>query len=783
MESIRERLGRWGNGLTIKGELAQKRPELLRAADCLLRFLLAVGLSQAEVFGGFTPFGVAVVAVSGAGVTGFVAFLGVVLGAYLGGDFLFGLKYISMAVLMYAASFVLHDLKIYTKTWFRPAVAAAMAAAVGFVYAQDAGWGINATVFFVTETVLVGGGAYFFQIALDGWREPELGYEAGLKRTVSILLLLGTCLIALVHWTLPAGMSAGRLLAVFLVMCTAYKCGAGSGASAGAALGIAMDAGLGGTPFFSMAYAFAGLLSGLFGRHGKLLFLLSFVLANGVTVLWNLDAAAPIAALYEAFVVSMVFLFLPGGVIGKFAIDLTEPVVDYAGDRAKHRARGRLGRLGTAFGTLYESLAVPKVYYANDNDIATVFDRAAEVCCRHCARSGICWQVEYETTLDAMNNATGPMMARGQLQEADFPEHFREVCKQLERYIDLVNGELKALVLRRQFSARLRELRGAMVTQYADMGQILAELSVEMTEEPKRDPLQERRLRRYLQSMDLDAKTAVFRDRRGRLHAEMRGENLRPLARDQDGLAKLSAVLGVRLAQREPFVNRTQMAVVEAEPFAAAVGIASVRCRTQTVSGDRGTYFKTEDGTLWVILTDGMGTGPEAARESKHVSIILERFLQAGIGPEFALKLLEGALCARPGDEPGFAAVDLFGLSLFTGEMQLHKYGAAPTYLKRGEQVKAIHGTRLAAGLTPGGADMGAEAGKTIRQLAPGSFVVLVTDGVLMEEDDAWFRETLASYTGDEAKTLARELLEAAIARTGHEDDKTVLAVYLEERG
>ncbi|MCL2842342.1 MAG: SpoIIE family protein phosphatase [Oscillospiraceae bacterium] len=783
MESIRERLGRWGSDLTVKGEMAWRRPELLRAAECLLRFLLAVGLSRAEVFGGFTPFGVAVVAVSGAGITGFVAFLGVVLGAYLGGDFLFGLKYISMAVLVYAANFVLHDLKFYSKTWFRPAIAAAMAAAVGSIYALDAGWTINATVFFVTETVLVGGAAYFFQIALDSWRNPEVNYEAGLKRTVSVLLLLGTCLIALVHWTLPAEISVGRLLAVFLVMCTAYKCGAGSGASAGAALGIAMDAGLEGTPFFSMAYAFSGLLSGLFGRHGKLLFLVSFVLANGITVLWNLDVDAPIAALYEVFIVSMAFLLLPSGVIGKFAIDLTEPMVDYTGDRARSRIRGRLGRLGAAFGTLYESLAIPQVHYANDNDIATVFDRAAEVCCRSCARSATCWQTEYETTLNAMNNATGPMMERGQLQEADFPEHFREVCKHLERYIDLVNGELKALLLRRQFSARLRELRGTMVTQYADMGQILAELSAEMAHEPRREPLQERKLRRYLQSIDLEAQTAVFRDRRGRLHAEMTGVNLRPLARDQDGLEKLSAVLGVRLTRKESPVGRAHMAVMEAEPFAAAVGIASVRRRGQAVSGDRGTYFKTEDGTLWVILTDGMGTGPEAARESQHVSIILERFLQAGIGPEAALKLLEGALSARPGDEPGFASVDLFGLSLFTGEMQLHKYGAAPTYLKRGNQVRAIHSARLAAGLTPGGRDLGGGTDQTVRQLAPGSFVVLVTDGVLMDEDDMWFTEKIAGYAGSEAKELARELLEAAIARTGHEDDKTVLAVWLEERG
>lgn len=30
------------------------------------------------------------------------------------------------------------------------------------------------------------------------------------------------------------------------------------------------------------------------------------------------------------------------------------------------------------------------------------------------------------------------------------------------------------------------------------------------------------------------------------------------------------------------------------------------------MSGDAGTYFKREDGTLYVLLCDGMGSGPGA---------------------------------------------------------------------------------------------------------------------------------------------------------------------------
>ena len=782
METIRQSLRRISHDLSLKGEVALSRPEILRAAECLIRFFLALALSRAEVFGAYTPFGVAIVAISGPGITGALAFAGVVLGSYLGGDFFFGLKYVAMAVLVYAANFVFHELAVYKKLWFKPAVAAFMATATGFVYAQDAGFGITAVIFYVAETVFIGGGAYFFQIALSGWDDTEAKEEPDLKHTISVLILVGVCLIALARITGSAGISVGRLIAVLLVMSTAYKYGVGSGSTVGAALGIAMDAGMGGTLFFSMAYAFSGLLSGLFGRHGKLLFTVSFGLANAVAVLWTWGSPIHMAAVYEVFLVSMTFLLLPGGVIGKCAIDLGEETVDYPAERIRTLARGRVERLAGAFHALYELVKPLPVQWRNDNDVATVFDRVAENCCRKCTQSITCWRLDYEATLDAMNNATKPMLERGALEAADFPRHFRESCKHLERYIDLVNFELKSLTLRRQQQARLGESQFALAAQYADISAILSGLADALDREPIPEPGKERKLRRFLKSMDIEATSAVFRDARGRLHVEVKGGNLLPLLKDADRLAKLSAVLGVRLCEKRtegPAHLREQIVVMEAEPLAAAIGIASVRRRGQAVSGDRSTYFKTDDGTLYVILCDGMGTGSGAARESGQLSDILKRFLQAGLDPGAAMKLTNSAFQVKNGGLTGCASVDLLRLNLFSGETTLLKYGAAPTYIKHGRTVKTIRGDSLAVGL---GRGKQAIPDTAALRLEPGSFVVLVSDGVSQEKDDKWLRTLLNGHTGTAAKELAREIAEAAIERGGHEDDKTVLTVLVEER-
>ena len=42
----------------------------------------------------------------------------------------------------------------------------------------------------------------------------------------------------------------------------------------------------------------------------------------------------------------------------------------------------------------------------NDNDMATVFDRAACRVCRGCTLRSSCWERDYVTTFNALNDAT-----------------------------------------------------------------------------------------------------------------------------------------------------------------------------------------------------------------------------------------------------------------------------------------------------------------------------------------------------------------------------------------
>ena len=342
-----------------------------------------------------------------------------------------------------------------------------------------------------------------------------------------------------------------------------------------------------------------------------------------------------------------------------------------------------------------------------------------------------------------------------------------------------MNGELRAMAYRRQLRARLSENRSVAWGQYNYMALMLNRVANELGSINGADPLAERRLIRYLRSLDIDAETAVFRDGSGRLRVIIESGRLTPLTGDENYLEKLSSVVGVRLCQpKELCEGCSKLTLLEAEPLAVSVGIAALKKRGEKVSGDKGTYFKTDAGVLCVILSDGMGCGDDAARDSSQVVAILEKFLRSGADPAVAMKVLNSVMLLRGGDNWGFATVDLMCVDLFTGETCFYKYGAAPSYVKSGKSIRRIKGETLAAGLSSG---EGIAPDLVRMRLRPGSTAIIASDGVIVDDEDDWIKNLLMRGT-DDMKALARGTLKEAEKVYGANDDMTVVTVRVEER-
>ena len=197
----------------------------------------------------------------------------------------------------------------------------------------------------------------------------------------------------------------------------------------------------------------------------------------------------------------------------------------------------------------------------------------------------------------------------------------------------------------------------------------------------------------------------------------------------------------------------------------------------ERVSGDSAAHFETEDGTLCLLLSDGMGCGEAAQRESSMAVRLLERFLRAGIDAPPALKTLNSALSLRAESTDSFTTVDLLTLSLQTLEGELYKYGAAPSYLKRGGTVRRVTCSCLPAGLQEGSPPPEA----THIKLSPGCFFVMLSDGVADSLDDEWLQNLLAGWEGHDPQQLVAAILADSMEKRGGTDDAGVLALYIPE--
>lgn len=154
---------------------------------------------------------------------------------------------------------------------------------------------------------------------------------------------------------------------------------------------------------------------------------------------------------------------------------------------------------------------------------------------------------------------------------------------------------------------------------------------------------------------------------------------------------------------------------------------------------------------------------------------LLEQFLQAGIEPEAAMKTLNAAMALRGAETGSFTTIDLITCRPETGEAAFFKYGAAPSYVKKGGTVRRITGGTLPAGLRGGAA----APDVTRATLEPGSFAVMVSDGVADPGRDEWLQNLLAGWDGEDPQTLAGLILSESVRRENLQDDCGVQVLYL----
>ena len=183
--------------------------------------------------------------------------------------------------------------------------------------------------------------------------------------------------------------------------------------------------------------------------------------------------------------------------------------------------------------------------------------------------------------------------------------------------------------------------------------------------------------------------------------------------------------------------------------FSAELGVYGCGADGAEVSGDCTNGFSCGEW-YYALLCDGMGTGEDAARESKMAAGLLHDLICAGLEAQEALEMLNGVYILR--GDGAFSTIDLAQVSLVSGEGYLMKWGAAPSYLRRAQRVMRLGSATLPPGL---GVHENAGAECIPINLRGGETLVLASDGT----DSAQLERRLGSYDGRSPQELARILV------------------------
>jgi serine phosphatase RsbU (regulator of sigma subunit) len=194
------------------------------------------------------------------------------------------------------------------------------------------------------------------------------------------------------------------------------------------------------------------------------------------------------------------------------------------------------------------------------------------------------------------------------------------------------------------------------------------------------------------------------------------------------------------------------------------------------VNGDSVSVFEGSDGYQYGLISDGMGSGKNAALSSRLTILLMEKLLSAGNQKDLTLEMLNSLLISK--SDECFASVDLFEADLITGKASFIKAGAAPSFVVRGGRLFKIQSSTVPAGII---GNINSE--QTKFDIEEGDYILMLSDGIISTfEEGTWLLDLLSSEMNlRDPKTLLNGILTEAAHKNNRKDDMSVLFLKIAE--
>ena len=419
----------------------------------------------------------------------------------------------------------------------------------------------------------------------------------------------------------------------------------------------------------------------------------------------------------------------------------------------------------------------------SDEEVEDMFSRVREKVCGRCEKCGWCWGENFVHTYQMGYDILSAVDHYGNELNTEVKRKLMQRCVMAPRFLrEMLAGfhEARQNIIWVNRMARSRECCAIQLDTFADM---IRNTARELENSIFTDERLKRKLESALRKKGLRVLgIRFFMSAEGKyeIHvtARMLANDKLPVKEVLKTVAETSGRAFVLPGGTAGVIGREYVTVVcmEGPAFYTMQGTARIGKGCSAISGDNFALLDMPGGRQAAILSDGMGAGETACRESTMVIELLEELLGAGFPEKAAIRMLNAALVMGR-EEIHYSTVDLTVFDLYTGMCEILKAGASSTFIKKGDRVEHLSSSSL-----PIGVMNRIEIDSVKRQLDDGDFVIMVTDGVLdtlpVGEQDILLETIIQGTDIRNPKEMAHHILEQVLAWTGKEptDDMTVLA-------
>lgn len=650
--------------------------------------------------------------------------------------------------------------------------------------------GINITLGLI-QTLIVIPIYYVIKYALNSLEAIDTNYFFSSEEVVSIGIFL-CLLVAGIGNINFSNYSIRNICALTLVLAIAYVGGATYGAMIGVSMGIMLGVASSDMMYSVAFFGVGGLIVGIFKDTGKIFSILSGTIIYFALALYS--NAITLKLGIEVLSSSILFLCIPKPVYKSIEVEINPyskkvSLGEVQLNAIKEEFTFKLKELTSVLATVSKCLGSinDNKNLLNKSKGSALVENLADRSCSNCENKSLCWKRDFHQTF----NSFQMLIQNYEDGNLTIPIDLEKKCVKNFTLLKSTEGIVNNYNVNEAIKERLSEGKNILSAHISNISSTLDDLLNDFKREVTIDTDLERLVKRVLNKNSIYYNYIFcYIDKNGRIKIRLSMNNCKGANYCEKKIVSLlSNSIRMKLCICDDGCNinpKTNECIVtiEEKPKYYMVSYGAIESKSgESQTGDNYSFGKTSNGSYMTILSDGMGSGPEAGEESKVTVDLVEKLMEAGFNEDITVNTVNSIMGMRFAEDEKYATLDLNKINLYTGDIIFVKIGAAPSFIKRGHEVEAINSKNLPFGLID---QVDVEVIKKV--LKPGDVLINVSDGILDIDKlnpgkFTWIEEYLKNINVD-TRELAQKILEMAkkLSNGIIKDDMTVVVsrMYLD---